>query len=184
MNICLQMNSLRANLLLRVNALLAVCAFGAVPSYPPNIPPKKEPEDLTFLSASAISWIASFSFPELSISSPYLERIHSKVEIPRREFRCVYWGLQSMGLFCVGVYQPLAYSRVAYWEFECFTWWAQPAAKQNETTTPREARSYFWSSWYVVADGNSLNVFSRHLTSANHVCLHFPVKVKDYILLS
>lgn len=33
----------------------------------PNIPPKNEPEDLTFLSASAMSWIASFSFPELSI---------------------------------------------------------------------------------------------------------------------
>lgn len=31
----------------------------------PNIPPRNEPEDLTFLSASAISWMASFSFPEL-----------------------------------------------------------------------------------------------------------------------
>lgn len=34
----------------------------------PNIPPKNEPEDLTFLSASAISCMASFSFPEVSIA--------------------------------------------------------------------------------------------------------------------
>lgn len=33
----------------------------------PNIPPRNEPDDLTFLSASAISWIASFSLPEVSM---------------------------------------------------------------------------------------------------------------------
>lgn len=33
----------------------------------PNIPPRNEPDDLTFLSASAISCMASFSLPELSM---------------------------------------------------------------------------------------------------------------------
>lgn len=35
----------------------------------PNIPPRKEPDALTFLSASAISCMASFSLPELSMAS-------------------------------------------------------------------------------------------------------------------
>lgn len=35
----------------------------------PNIPPRKDPDALTFLSASAISCMASFSLPELSMAS-------------------------------------------------------------------------------------------------------------------
>ena len=34
----------------------------------PNMPPRNDPDDLTFLSASAISWMASFSLPEVSIA--------------------------------------------------------------------------------------------------------------------
>lgn len=164
--------------------MLASClCFGAMLPYPPNIPPKNEPEDLTFLSASAISWIASFSFPELSISSLCRKQSCWKVRNICREFRGVHRGLQEMGLFSVGVPHIADNGAVAWWDIELFT-------GQNGRPWRTINYKYQWSwkqfldrllrnsSWHFNILKNSFCNFLLNFTYRPHLSFSFFIKVK------